>query len=254
MLTRFSARETIKINNFPSLEAIGPNRIFVSSTASPDEFILDLGHIPSKTATPGFTYRVHADDPTSDFVTHCPLLIKPAWKPAGDKLGLLLQYKLNPEFLHGSKPVTLKGVTFVATYEGAKASGVQTKPSGTHLKDKHIIYWRLGDVTLNPENNEWHKIVCRIIGAENAEPKQGTIEARWEYISSPITGETGSHGGISISRRRESKGKEKATDSSGEETEDDPFADDSTVASPKGMSWTEIPLARKIVSGRYDAI
>lgn len=249
-----SVRETIRINEFPSLEAIGPNRIFVSSTPSPDEFTLDLSHIPPKTATPGFTYRVHADEPTSDFSTHCPLLIKPAWKPAGDKLGLLLQYKLNPNFLHNSKPVTLRGVTFVATYEGARASGVQTKPTGTHLKEKHLIYWRLGDLTLHPGKDDWQKIVCRIIGAENAEPKPGTLEARWEYLSSPVPGEDGSHGGISISRRAESKGKEKATDSSGEDTEDDPFADESAaVASPKPVHWAEIPLVRKLVSGKYEA-
>lgn len=253
-LINFSARETIKINDFPSLEAIGPNRIFVSSTAAPDEYTLDLSHIPPKTATPGFTYRVHADDPTSDFATHCPLLIKPAWKPAGDKLGLLLQYKLNPNFLHNDKPVVLKGVTFVATYEGARASGVQTKPTGTHLKEKHLIYWRLGDVTFHPGKEDWQKIVCRIIGAENAEPKPGILEARWEYLSSSVPGEDGSHGGISISRRAESKGKEKATDSSGEDTEDDPFADESAaVASPKPVHWSDIPLVRKLVSGKYEA-
>lgn len=246
------ARESIRINDFPSLDAIGPNRIFVSSTASPDEFTLDVSHISPKIATPGFTYRVHGDEPTADFATHCPLIIKPAWKPTGDKLGLLLQYKLNPEFLHGPGPVVLKGVTFVATYDGAKASGVQTKPTGTHLKEKHLVYWRLGDVTLQP-GSDWHKIVCRIIGAEKAEPIAGNIEARWEYISTSSPLEDGSHGGISISRRGESKGKEKATDDSGEDTEDDPFADESAVASPKPINWQEVPLVRKLVSGKYEA-
>lgn len=254
MLTLFAVQDTIRINDFPSLESIGPNRIFVSSTPSPDEFTLDLSHIPSKTATPGFTYRVHAENPTSEFATHCPLLVKPAWKPQGDKLGLLLQYKLNPEFLHSSKPVLLKGVTFVATYEGARASGVQTKPPGVHLKDKHVVYWRMGDVTLQPGSDDWHKIVCRVIGAENTEPKAGNIEVRWEYISTSSPADDGTHGGISISRRAESKGKEKATDDSGEDTEDDPFADESAAASsPKDFSWHDVPLVRKIVSGTYEA-
>lgn len=249
-----AAQETIRINDFPSLESIGPNRIFVSSTSSPDEFTLDLAHIPSKTATPGFTYRVHAEDPTSDFATHCPLLVRPAWKPQGDKLGLLLQYKLNPKFLHSSKPVVLKGVTFIATYEGARASGVQTKPPGVHLKEKRVIYWRLGDVTLQPGSDDWHKIVCRVIGAENTEPKPGNVEARWEYISTSSPAEDGAHGGISISRRAESKGKGKATDDSGEDTEDDPFADESVAAaSPKDYSWHDVSLVRKIVSGKYEA-
>ncbi|KUI55971.1 Cytoskeletal protein syp1 [Cytospora mali] len=250
------SREIIRINDFPSLESIGPNRIFVSSTPSPEEFTLDISHIPSKTATPGFTYRVHAEEPSSaHLANHCPLLIKPSWKPMGDKLGLVLLYKLNPEFLGGDRPVSLKGFTLVATYEGARASGVQTKPTGTHLKDKHLVYWRMGDVNLQP-GEEWQKIICRVIGAENAEPKPGTIEARWEYMSSATVGEEGSHF-ISISRRAENKGKGKAIEEEDESDVDDPFADDSAAASPKakdeGFTWREVPTVRKIVSGRYEA-
>ncbi|ROV99504.1 hypothetical protein VMCG_06422 [Cytospora schulzeri] len=250
------SRETIRINDFPSLESIGPNRIFVSSTPSPEEFTLDLSHIPSKTATPGFTYRVHAEEPSSaHLASHCPLLIKPSWKPMGDKLGLVLLYKLNPEFLGGDRPVLLKGFTLVATYENARASGVQTKPTGTHLKDKHLVYWRLGDVTLQP-SEEWQKIICRVIGSENAEPKPGVIEARWEYMSSATAGEEGSHF-ISISRKAESKGKGKAIEEEDESDDDDPFADDSVAASPRtkveDFSWREVPTARKIVSGKYEA-
>lgn len=250
-----TARETIRINDFPSLDAIGPNRIFVSSTPAADEFTLDIAHIPAKIPTPGFTYRLHAEDPTSDLASHCPLIIHPAWKPTGDKLGLVLQYKLNPSFLNNTEPVQLKGVTFMATYEGARASGVQTKPTGTHLKEKHLIYWRLGDVTLQP-GSDWQKIICRIIGAEKGEPQPGNIEARWEYATTSSTvNDDGSPNGISISRRGESKGKEKAVeDTSGEEsTEDDPFADESAVTSPKPVNWQEVPLVRKIVSGKYEA-
>lgn len=252
------SRESIRINDFPSLESIGPNRIFVSSTPLPEEFTLDLSHIPSKTATPAFTYRVHAEEPSSaHLASHCPLLIKPSWKPMGDKLGLVLLYKLNHEFLGGDKPILLKGFTLVATYEGARASGVQTKPTGTHLKDKHLVYWRLGDVTLQP-SEEWQKIICRVIGSENAEPKAGIIEARWEYMSSATVGEEGSHF-ISISRKAESKGKGKAIEEDDESDEDDPFADDSVAASSprttkaEDFSWLEVPTVRKIVSGRYEA-
>lgn len=174
----------------------------------------------------------------------------------GDKLGLVLLYKLNPEFVGSDKSVPLKGFTLVATYEGARASGVQTKPTGTHLKDKHLVYWRMGDVNLQP-GEDWQKIICRVIGAENAEPKAGIIEARWEYMSSATVGTEGSHF-ISISRRTEDKGKGKAIEEDDKsESEDDPFADDSTTASPKskddGFIWHEVPTARKIVSGKYEA-
>ncbi|KXH66860.1 SAFF domain-containing protein [Colletotrichum salicis] len=230
--------QTIRINNFPSLEVIGPNRIFVqNSPAKSDEFNLDVSHL-NKTST-AFTYRVHAGDADgSGLAAQVPLMIRPAWKPQSDKLGLLLQYSLNPAS-NLTAPVTLQNVVFVATYEGAKASGAQTKPTGTHLKDKHLVYWRLGDLTLT---NDTQKIVCRIVGAENAEPKPGHIEARWE-----LTPETlGS--GITISRLEETKGKGKDEDA-------DPFADENPTspALPADQQWVDVNLVKKITSGKYEA-
>lgn len=163
--------------------------------------------------------------------------MKLAWKPQGDKLGLLLQYQLNPSSKF-TAPLTLHNVVFVATYEG-QASGAQTKPSGTHLKDKHLVYWRLGDVTLN---NEPQKIVCRVIGAEGIEPKPGRVEVRWEYTAS---GEEVVGSGISISKLEEGKGKAK------ELSEDDPFADD-TLSSSTDFKWVDVPVTRKLVSGKYE--
>jgi hypothetical protein len=128
---------------------------------------------------------------------------------------------------------------FVATYEG-RASGAQTKPSGTHLKDKHLVYWRLGDLTLTPEIQ---KIVCRIVGAEGTEPMPGHVEARWEY-SVPANDAPGS--GITFSRLVENKGKGKEISS------DDPFADEDLQAASQ-TSWVDVPLVRKMVSGKYEA-
>ncbi|KAK2040806.1 SAFF domain-containing protein [Colletotrichum somersetense] len=229
--------ETIRINNFPSLEVIGPNRIFVQNTGRSDEFSLDLSHL-NKTAT-AFTYRVHSGDENgAGLVAQVPLLLRPAWKPQGDKLGLLLQYSLNPAS-NLTAPVTLHNVVFVATYEGAKASGAQTKPTGTHLKDKHLVYWRLGDLTLTAETQ---KIVCRIIGAENAEPKPGHIEARWEMTPENLSS------GISISRLEETKGK-------GKDEEADPFADDNPTspALPADRQWVDVQMVKKVTSGKYEA-
>lgn len=230
--------EIIRINNFPNLERIGPNRIFVQNSTpdQPDQFSLDVSHL-SKMAT-AFSYRVFADEAGGPGLgQHAPLLLKPAWKPQGDKLGLLLQYQLNPSS-NLTAPVTLQNVVLVATYEG-RASGAQTKPSGTHLKEKHLIYWRLGDVTLT---NDVQKIVCRIVGAEGTEPTPGHIEARWEYATSDSAGS-----GITISRLEDGKGK-------GKEVEDDPFADESLArASPAlEQTWVNVPLSRKLVSGKYE--
>lgn len=228
--------ETIRINNFAALEWFGPNRIFVqnSSPDQQDQFSLDVLHL-TKTAT-AFSYRVSAGDPeTTSLGQHAPLQLVPVWKPQGEKLGLLLKYQLNP----ASKltaPVTLHDVVFVVTYAG-QAAGVQTKPSGTHLKDKHIVFWRVGDVTLTGAPQ---KIVCRILGAEGVSPSPGHIEARWEYTAS---GEEVVGSGISISKLDEGKGKLK------ELSDEDPFADDSPA---QEAQWVDVPITRKLVSGKYE--
>jgi hypothetical protein len=247
--------ETIRLNKFSLLESIGPNRVFVANTSQPDEFSVDVSHLTTST-TPAFTYRIHADSDAA-LASHCPIAIHPVWKPQADKLGLLLQYRLNPSSSL-PRPVTLSNVVFLATYEGARASGVQTKPSGTHLKDKHVVYWRLGDVTLT---EEWSKIICRVIGEQNAEPLPGRVEVRWEW-SSPapvggvgVAGEVGS--GISVARLLpEGKGKGKAV----EAEEEDPFADVglSAPASPDlvgglGRAWADVPAVRRLVSGKYES-
>ncbi len=196
--------------------------------------------------SPAFTYRVHAEDETA-LAQHCPLSVHPVWRPQGDKLGLLLQYKLNPSSTL-PKPVTLSNVVFVVSYEG-RASLVQTKPSGTHLKEKHIIYWRLGDVTLT---EDYAKIICRVIGEQNAEPQPGHVEVRWDYNASSDAAEaeaTARASSMSVSRLVESKGKEKATDE-----EDDPFADEKGPhPPPDGRKWVPVPLISKLLSGKYEA-
>lgn len=221
---------TVRINNFPKLEVIGPNRIFARN-ASPDrndEYTLDVAHL-SKTAT-AFTYRIHSDAEGADLAMHAPLLVRPVWKPKGDRLELLMQYSLNPA-AGLPAPVTLNNVVIFATYEG-RAGGAQTKPSGTHLKEKHLVYWRLGEVTLSPDPQ---KIVCRVVGAEGAELKPGHVEARWEYAPSAAAA---SVTGISVSSLSDDKGKGKELDA------EDPFADE------KG--WGDVPISYRFVSGRYE--
>jgi hypothetical protein len=236
----FKSTETIRINNFASLEKIGPNRIFVHNTApdQPDQFNIDVSHLSR--VSPAFSYRVFADESHPDAISqHVPLVLKPTWKPQDDKLGLLLQYQLNPDFKVKTS-ITLHNVVFVVQYTG-KASQVQTKPSGTHLKEKHLVYWRLGDVTLS---SDMQKIVCRIVGADGAAPAPGQVHAKWEYTST--TGEDAGSD-ITISRLEEGKGKGK------EVAEDDPFADDSLAGSGQGdQKWVGVPLMRKLVSGDYE--
>ncbi len=236
----FKATETIRINNFPNMEAVGENRTFIRpiSGDKPDEFTVDLTHVSSKPSV-AFTYRIHIDE--ANIATQGPLLIKPAWKPQGDKIGFVVDYSLNPAY--SSEPVIFTNLMLIGFYQGARAIHCQTKPSGTHRKEQSLVYWRLGDVTLTHEN---HKAVCRLTGSDGAVPEPGHIEARWE-ISNPSASPIGS--GISVSKLELSKAK-------GKEENDDPFADESvtspTTALPVG-TWGEIDVHRKLVSGKYEA-
>ncbi|KAI2625165.1 Muniscin C-terminal mu homology domain-containing protein [Xylaria nigripes] len=230
---------SIRVNNFSSLESIGPNRIFVTNSPDqPDQFTLDLSHL-HKTHV-AFSYKLHADATPSPS-EHVPILLQPTWKPQGDKLGLLLQYKLNPSFhFANNSAVQVHNLVIFATYEG-KASAVQTKPSGTHFKDKHLVYWRLGDITLSPDT-DWQKIVCRVVGEQGAELKHGNVEARWEF-SPPMDLDASQL--ISVTKLEEGKGKEADT------SDEDPFAD--AASSAAEGKWIDVPIVRKLVSGRYEA-
>jgi hypothetical protein len=215
---------------------IGPNRTFIhpSSSDKPDEFTIDLTHISAKPSV-AFTYRVHVDETT--LPRQGPLLMKAAWKPQDDKLGLILEYSLNPAC--GVESMALNNLVLVAIYQGIRGSACQTKPTGTHIKEKSLVYWRLGDVTL--ETNA-HKVVARIVGTDGVAPEPGHIEARWEINSSAIS-TIGS--GITLSRLEPGKGKEK-------DTSDDPFADETLPVTPIG-NWINVETHKKFVSGKYEA-
>lgn len=116
------------------------------------------------------------------------------------------------------------------------------------------MYWRVGDVTLT---DDWAKIICRVIGEQNAEPLPGRVEVRWEWAAPPPSGaqqqqqEAGS--GISVARLLPAeKGKGKAV------AEEDPFADAGAASPPASpdfvpRNWADVPLVRRLVGGKYES-
>ncbi|KAH8592875.1 Muniscin C-terminal mu homology domain-containing protein [Bisporella sp. PMI_857] len=229
--------ETIRINNFPNLEAIGPNRTFMHqiSEESSDEYKVDISAISPKSAT-AFTYKVHIDE--DKLASQGPLTLRSAWKRQGDNLGLIIYYSLNSAY---ASEAVLHNLIILAFSDGPKAAGCQAKPSPTFYKEKSLVVWQLGTVTLKPEQQ---KIVCKLSGAADATPEPGHIEARWE-IQSTNGNPLGS--GISLSRLQPGKGKEKE-----KEPSDDPFADDSVSSAVTG-TWVEIETSKKLVAGKYEA-
>lgn len=251
-----TATATIRINNYSLLEAIGSNRIFVRDTSSKDQFTLDTSHLQHK-ATAAFNFRVHADSDTS-LTTHCPIQFKPVWKPMNDQLRLILQYRLNPQYRVASaagEPVVLRNVSLVARYDG-RAASVLSKPTATHVKEKHLAYWRFGEVTLTPT---WSKATCIFKPEEGgAVPNPGFLEARWEYLVPNSAGIVTDENNLSITISQLQPASAALPEE--DEEEKDPFADDS-VASPEttngaGSSaplWTNVPTSRQMRSGQYES-
>jgi len=93
----------------------------------------------------------------------------------------------------------------------------------------------LGDITLDGYAAGPQKLLARF--STDSEAKPGNVEMRWE-----ISGEhaEGLGSGLSLSQ------------SSREEGGSDPFADEGTVSASTG-AWKEVPVTRKIASGKYMA-
>jgi hypothetical protein len=229
--------ESIRLENFPVLEKVAPNPAFIEqSVDNPGNYTVDLSKI-MKTSV-AFHYQLHIED--SNIASLPPLILSPAWKSEPTQTSAILNYSLNPKFeLGGATSITIRNLVLVIRLEpGSKATSCQSKPTGTFSRDKGLIYWRLGDVTL------FQGQVAQTLRVRFATPdgqaKPGNCEARWE-ISDEQSLTLGSGLGVSMSAPLNAKK---------EEGEADPFADEDVPASP-AIGWRPVPSVKKITSGTY---
>ncbi|OBT54748.1 hypothetical protein VE04_05435 [Pseudogymnoascus sp. 24MN13] len=236
----------IRLFNFAGRDALAPNKAFLNESSLAGEYNVQLSEI--KRTNCAFKYKVHTEP--HNLYAQVPLLIKPMWKSQGDKLGVVVDYSLNEAY--SSEPLTLSNLTLIVSYEGAKAISAQTRPSGTHVKEKSLVFWRLGDVLLEP--GVTNKVLGRLLGDQGGHVLPGVVEAKWE-IAVPAETVVGSGIGVSwktgVAEEIEGKGK------GPENAEPDPFADEDTAKgadSGEANGWTKIESVRKVTSGKYDAI
>ena len=227
--------ETIRLENFPVLEKVAPNPTFVTQVlARSGEYSVNLGQIP-RTAV-AFKYQVHLED--ANLAAHAPVLITPSWKIEPTQASVIVNYSFNPAFVSpAGRSVTLKNVVVMIHLDSTKAQTCQSKPVGHFAKEKSMIYWKLGEVSLDGYSEGSQKLLARF-GTEN-EAKPGSVEARWE-ISGEAANGLGS--GLALSRSGTMK----------EEGGSDPFADEGTAGGSLA-SWKEVKVQRKIMSGKYVA-
>ena len=229
-----SSSENIRLENFPVLEKVAPNPTFISQIPSRSgEYSVNVSQVSRPSVA--FKYQVHLED--SSLAAHAPVSITPTWKLEPTQASVILAYAFNPSFSSPSKrSVLLKNVVVLISVENAKALSCQSKPQGIFSKERSLIYWKLGDMTLDGYAEAPQKLLARF--STEGEAKPGSVEMRWE-----ISGEAavGLGSGLSLSQM-----------GSKEEGGSDPFADESTLSSGAG-TWKEVPVHRKLMSGKYIA-
>ncbi|KAL9124833.1 MAG: hypothetical protein Q9217_005885 [Psora testacea] len=228
--------ENIRLENFPVLEKVAPNPTFITHQPSTSgEYSVNLSTATRPTVA--FKYQVHLDD--SSLAAYAPMTLTPTWKIEPTQASVILTYTFNPTFVSPSqRSVSLENVVIFIHVESTKANGCQSKPTGIFSKEKSLIYWKLGDITLDGYAEAPQKLLARF--STESEAKPGNVEVRWE-----ISGEqaAGLGSGLGVSRMGGAK-----EESGG----NDPFADEGTLAHTSS-NWKEMPLTRRIVSGKYIA-
>ncbi|KAI9830840.1 MAG: hypothetical protein M1819_005365 [Sarea resinae] len=231
--------EGLRLENFEVLEKVAPNpTIITPSVDKAGEYTVDLSHI-TRTSV-GFKYQLHIDDTSLN--THCPITPTLSWKVEPTQTSVILNYSLNPSFGSAEqRSITLQNVVFVINLEGAPASHCLSKPVGTFSKGRSLIYWRLGDITLEKDAQP-KRMLARFTTESEARP--GHVEVRWEVAGENTTG-IGS--GLHLSQLSHSSDAH-----AGSSEGADPFADEGAAPSPS-ISWKEVPTVRKLHSGNYVA-
>ena len=235
-----ASSEMIRLENFPALEKVAPNPTFLSQNLDRSgEYTINLTHL-NKTAV-AFKYQLHLEEP--HLAGHAPIILTPAWKVEPTQASVILSYAFNPLFLPSTKrDIKFRDVTILIHLEGAKASSCQSKPVGAFSKEKSLIFWRLGELSLAADGSST-KLLARFTTESEAKP--GPVEARWE-----ISGEEaiGLGSGLNVSQMAS-----KSAAPPGAADGADPFADERAVPSPS-LGWKEVPTIRRLVSGKYTAV
>ncbi|KAI9778752.1 MAG: hypothetical protein M1816_003914 [Peltula sp. TS41687] len=238
--TKASTSETVRLENFPVLEKVAPNPAFISPIPEKSgEYLISLNNAIRRSVA--FKYQVHLDE--SSVASQAPIVATPSWKLEPTQASVILNYSLNPAFnLPRSKSLTLHNVVFIIHLEGAKPSACQSKPVGTFLRERALLYWKLGDITLEA-GGSLSRLLARFVTDVQAKP--GSIEVRWEVGGEDARG-LGSQ--LALSQLASPPNKQTATSA----PQDDPFADDSSRPT-SGVTWKDVPVVRRLVSGTYVA-
>lgn len=238
--------ENIRLENFPVLEKVAPNPAFIEQSEQPGAYMVDLSKI-TKTSV-AFHYQVHLDPSNPN--SFSPISISTAWKPEPTQTSALLSYSINPSFQlpAGAPSVSLSNVIIVCRLDPAagRPTHAQSKPVGNFSKERALIYWRIGDVTLTADAPAQQ---LRVRFFTDGEAKPANVEARWEIEGAKADG-LGSGLAVTVQVDGEENGSKEADPFA---DEDDLYSDDKPETKEKAKRWKAVQGARKITSGTYVA-
>jgi len=248
------AEETIRLENFQILEKVAANPAFVTSISSSPtgkqredqagEYTINVSAIRRPNPTVALKYQLHVDPENQG--AYSPLLLIPAWQIQEGQVSVIVVYGYNPAFAAatGQEYVTLRNVAVVVSLdvsEGTgRASSAMMKPTegASFRKKQSAVVWKIGEVRLSGSgpDREDKKLLVRFL-TQGGMPKRGTVEVKFELVSGLSGG-----GALAIKKMIEAP---VAVDV-------DPFADVQEEAK-KVVKWEDMPVRRKLVSGRYSA-
>lgn len=238
--------ETIRFNNFSSLEKVAPNPHFIDPVADKEgTYSVNLSRI-HKTSV-AFKYQVSLGDSPETAASHAPLRLVPAWKVQAAQAFLLLHYSLNPAFTarlptEDTAAVQLTNVILIAHLDpaGGRALRCNASGGGIYARERNLVYWRLGDVALPRDGSP---LSLRARFATEGEARPGGAEARWEVSYEQFGAAAVADVGLS---RLEPGGGLPAG-------EVDPFADEGSAVTTPTATWRDVKAVRKLRSGTYAA-
>lgn len=225
---------SIRLENFAVLEKVAPNPSFIAAIPTKSgEYTVDNSQIARSSLA--FKYQVHLEE--SGMAAYVPLILTPSWKIEKQQASVIINFRPNPAFL-GASTAVLQNVVIMVALEGARAQSCQSKPSGHFARERSLVYWKLGEVNLEPGGMP-SRLLARF--STESEGRAGGVEARWDMAGVQAAG-TGSGLGLSVFLPTATTAKEEGLD---------PFADESHGAS--GGGYKAIAVMRKLVSGKYVA-
>jgi len=152
----------------------------------------------------------------------------------------MLSYSFNPSFASkltaSASSISIANLILIVHVEPSSATigRCQASNGGTFAKDRNVVYWRLGDVTISKDAPA-QVVKARLI--TEGEIKPGNVEARWEL-----------QGVEGLGIEKLDSAEEVETDS-----ESDPFADDTKESTKSEGTWVVVKSLRKLRSGTYVA-